>query len=89
MHRRAARIIARAPKMPLLGALITSGVGLTGALLALVGYESALAMFGGAIVATLVWIALHRRQEKLEEDELLAASDNDNGCFTARNGRTR
>ncbi|HEV3343295.1 MAG TPA: hypothetical protein VG125_23185 [Pirellulales bacterium] len=50
-------------------ALITSAVGLTGALLALVGYESALAMFGGSAVATLAWIALHSREGKLGEQE--------------------
>jgi hypothetical protein len=50
--------------------VITSGVGLTGILLAILGYESTLAMFGGSAVATLVWIALCRREAKLgEEDE--------------------
>lgn len=60
-------MIAGAPKIPLLSALIRSGVGLTGVLLALVGYESALAMFGGSAVATLAWIALNRRESKLAE----------------------
>ncbi|HVX64838.1 MAG TPA: hypothetical protein VHC19_29740 [Pirellulales bacterium] len=67
MQRRAARIVASAPKIPLLGALITSGVGLTGVLLALVGYNSALAMLGGSTVATLVWIALYYRELSLAE----------------------
>lgn len=67
MQRRAARIIASAPKIPLLGALITSGVGLTGVLLALVGYNSALAMLGGSAVATLVWIAMYYRELNLAE----------------------
>ena len=53
----------------MLSSLITSGVGLTGLLLALVGYESALAMFGGSIVATLVWIALHRREDNREQND--------------------
>ena len=53
----------------MLSSLIASGVGLTGLLLALVGYESALAMFGGSIVATLVWIALHRREDNREQND--------------------
>jgi uncharacterized membrane protein YphA (DoxX/SURF4 family) len=70
MQKRAARLIAEAPPVPCLGFLITSGVGLTGCLLALVGYQSTLAMFGGSAVATLAWIALHCRQGKLGEPEL-------------------
>ena len=64
-------MIAGAPKIPLLGALIRSGVGLTGVLLALVGYESSLAMFGGSAVATLAWIALYCRDGRLaKQDEM-------------------
>lgn len=68
MDRRASRIIASAPKIPLLGALIRSGVGLTGALLALVGYQAAIAMFGGLAVATLAWIILRWRVGSLGVD---------------------
>jgi uncharacterized membrane protein YphA (DoxX/SURF4 family) len=68
-------MIASAPKIPLLGALIASGVGLTGGLLALVGYESALAMFGGSAVATLAWIALHWREgQQADEPQIVAES---------------
>jgi hypothetical protein len=67
MQLRAARIVASAPKIPLLGALIRSGVGLTGVLLALVGYQSTLAMLGGAAVATLAWIVLHCGKGRLDE----------------------
>jgi hypothetical protein len=69
MQRRAERIIASAPKIPLLAPLITSGVGLTGLLLGLVGYESALAMFGGSAVATLAWIALNRRAGRVDQEK--------------------
>jgi hypothetical protein len=62
-------MIASAPKIPLLGAVIRSGVGLTGLLLSLVGYESSLAMFGGSAVATLAWIALYCREGKLDEKD--------------------
>jgi hypothetical protein len=69
MQKRAERMIAAAPHVPLLGILIKSGVGLTGVLLALVGYSSTLAMFGGSAVATLAWIALHCRQDQLGESD--------------------
>ncbi|HWB09259.1 MAG TPA: hypothetical protein VG826_08545 [Pirellulales bacterium] len=69
MQKRAARLIASAPKIPLLSAVIMSGVGLTGLLLSLVGYSTALAMFGGSAVATLVWIALNRPETKLDEQD--------------------
>lgn len=65
MQRRAARIIASAPKIPLLGALITSGVGLTGLLLAAAGYETALAMFAGSAVATWALIVLNCRTGRI------------------------
>lgn len=69
MQKRAARLIADAPQVPCLGFLITSGVGLTGCLLALVGYPSTLAMLGGSAAATLAWIALHCRPDQLGEPD--------------------
>lgn len=62
-------MIASAPKIPLIGVLITSGVGLTGLLLAMVGYESGLAIFGGAAVATFAWIVLNYREGRLCEQD--------------------
>jgi hypothetical protein len=62
-------MIASAPKIPLLGALITSGVGLTGLFLALLGYESTLAIIGGAAVASVAWIALYWREGNLGEQD--------------------
>lgn len=73
-------MIASAPKIPLLGALIRAGVGLTGLLLALVGYESALAMLGGASVATLAWIALYCRDRKLAEEDEACESQTSFSC---------
>lgn len=57
MQKRAARLVECAPQVPLLGVLINAGVGLTGALLALLGYEASLAMFGGMAFAALAYMA--------------------------------
>ncbi|HVX15706.1 MAG TPA: hypothetical protein VHC22_31255 [Pirellulales bacterium] len=68
IQKRATRLVAAAPKIPLLGLAIRSGVGLTGILLALLGYETSLAMFGGMAVATLTWIVLSFREVKPVEE---------------------
>lgn len=77
MHKRAQRIVASAPKIPLLGPLIISGVGLTGIVLALVGYQSALAVLGGAAVATLAWIGLNWRERLIPKEDASRAIETD------------
>ncbi len=57
MQKRAARLVESAPGVPLLAVLINAGVGLTGALLALLGYDASLAMFGGMAFAALAYMA--------------------------------
>lgn len=70
IQKRATRLVATAPKIPLLGLLIRSGVGLTAVLLAVVGYETSLAVFGGAAVATFAWIVLTFREGKFRQERL-------------------
>jgi hypothetical protein len=71
MQKRAARLVERAPRVPLLGVLINAGVGLTGALLALLGYEASLAMFGGMAFAAVAYMAASavRRNETVDHGE--------------------
>lgn len=78
-------MIASAPKIPLLGAVIASGVGLTGLLLATMGYSSALAMFGGGTVATLAWIALNWR-ECLANNEPAGEADDLESSYLSQRG---